>query len=105
MMQDYIFSNGKTFICIYMCAHLSIPKFFPTVHVHLEFYLCQHILGLSTPCWALKSRVPLLGVATPLGESAFITHTKPVAGEICWQLHTTVSLYLSPALTIIPGLV
>lgn len=95
------FSNPKNVYVSILVFSFLFQSLFPTVHVHLELYLCQQILGFSTPCWALKSTVPLLGVAAPLGESAFITHTKPVAGEIGWQLHTTVYLYISPVLTFV----
>ncbi len=59
---------------------------------HLVFHLCQHILGPSTPCWALNSSVSLHG--KPHNTNTH-EHT-PVTGETHLQPNPNINLSLSP---------
>lgn len=65
-----------------------------TVHIHLVFHLCQHILGPSAPCWALNSCVSLRG--RPLRSACLHNTHVRVAGETHLQSHLSVNLSLSP---------
>lgn len=113
LQYAYVFTH--TFRCTHMNTHTQacfpnlylLSALFLTasfthllcIYTHLVFYLCQHILGPSTPCWALNSSVSLHG--EPLRCACLHnthTHTQAhtlVAGETHWHSHTNVNLSLS----------